>query len=462
MKNSHMKTLTALVTTTKTKSQMKKALLFVIVILSLPMLGNAQAQEKLNLAKQNLQKYYQQKDVNTLVTARNLINTACNSPQFKQNPDALITKGNIYLELASITSLKLYNNQKMPEVNSETLNYALLCFMTFHEADKFATKKADKSLIIKRIQDLEHILSIYSILLYKAEYYSKAFFHYYAALGVYKMLRNKGESSILNDTKKLSDHYLLTAVSGYYGKEDKAVKPVFKEMIRLGFDDNPFVYEGLYNILVAEGNTEAEKYLSMGSAKFPNHNGLLFKEINHYLKEGKLEKTLEKLEIARKREPNNISVWVTIGQVNDEFNKQFRKAGKTEMANKYFDEAAHYFQQSIQKDSTNFDALYSLGALYYNRAASMTDEVNKWANDLSAEGIKIYEQLELEMMGYYLEALPFFEKALDLKPGDRNTLIALNEIFSNEDKLHNAIIRKAFEELGQKKKETNENINAGQ
>ena len=51
------------------------------------------------------------------------------------------------------------------------------------------------------------------------------------------------------------------------------------------------------------------------------------------------------------------------------------------------------------------------------------------------EGLKKYDELRKLVLTQFDEALPFFKKAEMLNPNDRNTLIALKEIFARKDDL---------------------------
>ena len=63
----------------------------------------------------------------------------------------------------------------------------------------------------------------------------------------------------------------------------------------------------------------------------------------------------------------------------------------------------------------------------------MTSALNEVANDFSSEGTKKYEAIKTEMASLFEEALPYFLKADELNGQDRNTLIALKEIFARKD-----------------------------
>jgi tetratricopeptide (TPR) repeat protein len=104
-------------------------------------------------------------------------------------------------------------------------------------------------------------------------------------------------------------------------------------------------------------------------------------------------------------------------------------------ADEYFGLAYDYFKQALEKDPKSFDAVYSQGALYYNKAASMTSKLNELGNDYSSAGTKKYNAIKAEMDGYFKEALPYFLKAEGLNSKDLNTMIALKEIYAREGNL---------------------------
>lgn len=99
------------------------------------------------------------------------------------------------------------------------------------------------------------------------------------------------------------------------------------------------------------------------------------------------------------------------------------------MADKHFNKSLGYYSGALEINADDFDANYSLGALYYNKAATFTEALNEAANDLSADGTKKYDALKEEMNSYFDEALPYFLKADALNGEDKNTLIALKEIY---------------------------------
>ena len=175
------------------------------------------------------------------------------------------------------------------------------------------------------------------------------------------------------------------------------------------------------------------KILTEGRAKHPDDSGLLFAEINVYLKKGKLDELTDRLKQAIVKEPTNIGLYVTLGNVYDNLYQTATKDKDDAKAKEYFELAKSYYTQATEKDPKNVDAVYSLGALYYNKAAVRTQEMNAMPDDFSSAGLKKLQAMKDEVMALFDQALPYFQKAESLDPNDMNTLIALNEIYARKE-----------------------------
>jgi len=92
----------------------------------------------------------------------------------------------------------------------------------------------------------------------------------------------------------------------------------------------------------------------------------------------------------------------------------------------------------LAKDPSNNFANYSMGTLYYNKAANYVKVMQTLSDDLSKEGMKKYDEAQKNMFGMFDAALPYFLKAEESDPKDRNTLIALREIYARKNQLDKA------------------------
>jgi tetratricopeptide (TPR) repeat protein len=336
-----------------------------------------------------------------------------------------------------------YNQVASAEINAKLVDpkyqithgeYANKAFDAFKIAYSKAEKKGDKEDAMKGLQALESHLNNIAIYYFQTPDYPNAFIYFNSAINVYKMINsNGGESRLDLDTIRM-DHYFYTGAAGYYGDKGVEAAPVLEELIAMGTDKG-LVYEALYNTYAADDKVKAVGFLEKGRELFPDDTGLLFAEINYYLEEGKLDILTEKLKSALEKEPDNVTIYTTLGNVYDQLNQGERTAGNLEKADEYFDNAMKYYTDALVKDTTNFDAVYSQGALFYNKAASLTAAINELANDFSAAGTKKYDTLKAEMDGYFNQAMPYFLKAEGMNGSDLNTLIALKEIYARSNEM---------------------------
>ena len=102
-----------------------------------------------------------------------------------------------------------------------------------------------------------------------------------------------------------------------------------------------------------------------------------------------------------------------------------------------FGSAAKYFELAITKEATYTDALYGLGALYYNKAAENSEVMRNLGT--SAEENKLYDTLKAEMDGLFEKSLPYFQEVEKINANDRNALIALKEIYAKKGDLEKSV-----------------------
>ncbi len=344
-----------------------------------------------------------------------------------------------------------YNQVVSAEINAKLVDpnfqithgeYANKAFDAFKTAYGKAEKDGVKKDAIKGLQALEGHMNNIAIYYFQTPDYASAFDYFNSAIQVYKMINENGGVSRLDDEAGRIDHYYYTGAAGYYGKKGLEAAPVLEELIGMG-SDKPLPYEALYNIYAEGDKDKSFAFLEKGREAFPDDTGLLFAEINYYLTEGKLNVLTGKLKSALEKEPDNVTIYTTLGNVYDQLNQTERTAGNTAKADEYFGEALKYYTQALEKDPTNFDAVYSQGALFYNKAASLTGAINDLANDFSAAGTKKYDALKAEMDGYFNEATPYFLKAEGMNGNDLNTLIALKEINARSSKMEKVAEYKA-------------------
>ena len=248
------------------------------------------------------------------------------------------------------------------------------------------------------------------------------------------LIENK-QSSIFEDTDKKLEHRYVTGLSAYAAGMYGEAKEVFEALKKEGYQSEG-VYDSLHKIYAQEGkDAEAIAVLEEGRKIYPDDEMLRVSEINYYLKAGKLDVLTGKLEAAIAADPQNVTLYSTLGHVYDNLSQNEGNEGNAETAQKYFDLALKYYTDALAIDDDHFNTIYNTGALYYNKAALVTRELIEIEEDYSAEGLRKAEAKRAEMMDLFDKALPYFQKAEAVEPNDLGTLSALQEIYARKDNL---------------------------
>lgn len=418
----------------------------VFVFVAFSLLQAQEYKKQLKNANKALSKYYLDPVTNkgSLQETLASINGIFSADDAKADPEAWITKGQIFNEIAKAEMNKKVMDEAMQKTyDLATPDAGLIALDAFEKAISLAVKKSQTKDALAGIRENEDFVNNIGITFFQAQDYNNAFKNFMGTLKAHDILKANKEASRIDDAAIKGDQTFYTAVSGYFGDFKKESKPLFEKLYEKG-GAQPLVYEALFNISVdADDVDKAMQYLEAGRKANPEDNGLLFAEINYYLKMGKLDILTDKLKAAIAKEPDNLSVYTTLGNVYDQLNQKERAAGNSAKADEYFDLAFDYFNQVLAKEPKNFEATYSQGALYYNKAASMTAKLNELGNDYSSAGTKKYNALKAEMDGYFTQALPFFIKAEGFDPKDQNTMIALKEIYARNGDLEKSAEYKA-------------------
>lgn len=171
---------------------------------------------------------------------------------------------------------------------------------------------------------------------------------------------------------------------------------------------NPHIQ--IYECMMGLGDTiKAESYLLELPQKFPGDNQVILQLIDFYLKADKPDEAQKYIKIAKEADPNNYSLYFAAGIMYLNQNK--------------FDEAIAELTKSVEIKNDLYDTQYGLGAAYINKAADMFQK----ANDIM--DVNEYNAAIEQANAVYAKALPYMEKALELKPDDVYTLRSLQELY---------------------------------
>lgn len=367
-----------------------------------------------------------------LVEAKDKIDRAMQTPEAQALGSAWQTKGEIY---ATMLSKEMVKAQLDPNYKMVGDNDALVAFEAFKKAHELAAKKYEKQDALKGITENNLQTALLNIggQKYEAQDFYRAFLSFRAALESHKLLHDAGEKSFFDDQAQYDNYVYYAGFCASKAGKCAEAYPMIESFFATG-RAKADVYDLMFQCKTAAGDEAgAEAILAEGRKKFPDDAALLFSEINIYLKKGKLSELTGRLEQAIAKEPNNISLYVTLGSIYDNLYQKGLEDKNTTDTDKYFELAKKTYTDALGKDPKNVDATYAMGALYYNKAAIRTKELNAMPEDYSAAGIKKYEAAKKEIEALFDQALPFFQKAEGFDPNDMNTLIALKEIYTRKE-----------------------------
>jgi len=84
------------------------------------------------------------------------------------------------------------------------------------------------------------------------------------------------------------------------------------------------------------------------------------------------------------------------------------------------------YEKAISMDGSYFDAVYNLGALFFNKGV----EQNEIANAVPPSDLKKYEEEKAKATEYFKKALPHLEKAEQINGEDLATLQSLKQLYA--------------------------------
>ena len=369
-----------------------------------------------------------------LTEAKELIDKAFATGAIDGDGVAWATKGEIYTQVAqNEAGLKSIN----PQAVIEHPEAASIAYDAYSKSIEKAAKESAKKDAYAGMSELIPLLSTSGLEYFYAKDYAKSYEDFNKILLAHELVKNAKMKSPLEKPEDLNNQYYITALAALNsGKEDIA-GALFEKSLQ-GGNKAAEIYDGLFRSYSKSNPAIAEKYLAEGRAAFPEDNNLLFSEINLYLSQGKLEALLSKLDQAISKEPDNVSVINTLGNVYDKLYQTSAEAGDTTKANEYFKKSLENYNKALTKDPNNNFANYGVGTLYYNKAASYVKLMQSVADDMSSAGMKKYEGYEKQMFAMFDIALPYFIKAEEVDPTDKNTMIALREIYARKNQLDKA------------------------
>lgn len=318
--------------------------------------------------------------------------------------DAMVAK--VYNQKAKIyTEMSL-----LPDSNPLSAGAASEAFGAIEEANKYDKKGEYKTDYLFSLQVLYSKIYNSGADAFKTKDFANAYENFDRASRL-TALNNKlmGQEGI--DTAAIQSAAIAASRAD---KTDRAIE-LYENLVSAQVKDED-LYQALMDLYNKKGDkAKADETMQRAKVAFPNSNAFIINEINALLAAGKKEEAMQKLQKAAELYPDNATLFFALGT-----SLEGMKTAETQQ------KAEESYLKAIQIDPKYFDALYNLGAMYYNNAA----EKIKAANALDLSKQKEYDTLIKEAGTWFNKALPYFERALEQQAKDYSTLTALKEIYA--------------------------------
>lgn len=394
------------------------------------------------VAQKSLNQYnLDTQDFSKLAEAKEAIDVTLQDKDLQSESKAWQLMGDIYNEI--VTQYVVSYRTSLGTIDSALVegNPALTASQAYRKALDYAKKKYEVRDALRGLFAMQGNLSNFGLFRYEDGQFLTAHNCFREILAVHEILKANGEESMMDDEEVLNNQIFITGLAALNADRPAIARPYFEQLYEKYYD-KPAVYEALYQIVSGMENPEAAyPILEAGRRRYPNNVSLLFADINHYLKVDKMEELIGKLEEAIRAEPQNVSLFFTLGSVYDNLYQKVSESSDTLLVQRYFEQALNYYHQALGINADYFDAIYSIGVLYYNRAALITVEMNALSDDYSQEALQQYDALKEKVFEQFDRALPYFKRCETLDPDHINTLVALAEIF---DKKNNITLAEEF------------------
>ena len=368
---------------------MKKIIFLAVLFLSVTLVANAQnstrttaynylRKGKLDLAKENIDK-------------------AVANEKTMHDAKTWFYYGNTYIQLATT------DDEQYKDIDPDALLKAYEGYQKCMELDE------KKRYYAQTLQDMLVISNNFytkGLTHYKAEEYPAAYVDFSQAVEVNNALDNV-------DTLAM----YAAAMTAFSGEMDVEAKAGYEELIEMNYD-NATIYSDLANIYKKEGDlANAKLVLQDGISKYPNEATILFAQINILLEEEKHEEVINTLNRAIELAPENYTLYFVQGQSYEKMDD--------------FNSAQVSYLKALEIKPDYSDALFNLGAIHYNKAV----EIYAQANDLPLDAAEEYEEMTNSAKKDFLDAQPYFEKALVQIPDDKNLVNSLIMIYQKTNQL---------------------------
>ncbi len=220
------------------------------------------------------------------------------------------------------------------------------------------------------------------------------------------------------------------AISAELAQEVDKAKNLYLRLRDMEYDE-PYLYTSLTNIsMMQQDTTAATKYVQEGREKYPENLDLIFAEANIHIFTGDTEQAEQILDIAIERDPDNPALHFAFAANYDAMSQDTLRYDREER-DFAFEAAVESYERAIELEPDYFDAMYNLGAMYFNKGLQMLEEAEEELRE--TQDFQAYQEQEEKIREVWFEAQPYLERSFELIDEDdryfTTVLISLVELY---------------------------------
>ena len=332
------------------------------------------------------------------------IDAATTNPETSADPATFMVKAQIHTKIFGRDSSNTMETLKAGNEALATYN------KTFEMAGSSKTSTVGKLVYADELAGIPENLRPYSIITLKNVAFDKALERYNEddMEMSYEFFNLAGEIDKADSTI----HYNAGFLANDLGRFEDA-KRHFGYLFEIPSYNKTNAYYFMVQILsTEEKNPEAAFALvSKARAEYPNDKVLAEYEIQLLLQLNKMDEAMAQIKDALANDPNNSGLLLRFGYLKEQGGD--------------FDGALAEYKKSVEVDPNFFEGNYYTGALMLEKSRSILAELNSLSD---AEWEKRSPEMGKQADELYKQAVPYFTKALEIKPENTDIMIILFQV----------------------------------
>jgi tetratricopeptide (TPR) repeat protein len=203
--------------------------------------------------------------------------------------------------------------------------------------------------------------------------------------------------------------YFNAGLSAYNANLYEKAIPHFRKCIDLKYEGTT-TYQLLYNCYHNLNDMDnAEKVLEEAFEAYPSDKDIMMLLVDFYINNDKLDKAASYIQMAKEKNPDDFALYWAEGVIY--------------MKQEKYDQAIATLTKSVELKGDQYDTQFNLGVCYYNKAVELFQAANE-IMDVDKYNVAVADANKV-----FVKAIPYFERAEQLKPDDTDALRNLKELY---------------------------------